>query len=57
MRLPFATLEMLKERNGAEEGVGERLAAGDVVDNSALCFSNCRFYKQSHSHQLEVLMK
>ena len=43
MRLPFARLEMLEERNGADEGVGERLAAGDVVDNNALYFSNSRF--------------
>jgi len=34
---------MLKERNGADEGVGERLAAGDVAGNNALSFSNYWF--------------
>jgi hypothetical protein len=43
IQLPFDTLEMLEERNGADEGVGERLAAGDVVGNNALSFSNYWF--------------
>jgi len=57
IRLLFTIPRNLKERNGADEGADERLAAGDMVDDSASYLSNCWFFLQSHGHQPEVLME